>query len=78
MGAWIPFAPTADVARTTGDPRASLAQRYASRADFLAQVRRSAEAVAHEGFLLAKDADAVVEQAALRWDRVVGTVRAGQ
>lgn len=67
-GAWIPFALTREARVAANDPRLAVAERYSSRADFLARSRVIAEGLVRGGYLLADDVDWVVEQAAARWD----------
>ncbi len=71
-GAWIPFALTREARAAAGDPRLSVAERYASREAFLAQSRAAAEKLAQAGYLLADDIGWMVEQAGRRWDWVAG------
>lgn len=52
----------------SGDPRLSIAERYASRADYLAAVRLAAQALIAARFVLAEDIDSILERAGLRWD----------
>lgn len=64
------FAPTAD-ARPDGDPRPSLAERYADRDDYLAQVRQAAGALVRDRYLLEEDVPLVVENCAARYDEAL-------
>jgi len=68
MGSTVPFARTAAERARTGDPRPAVEERYASREDYLARVRRAAEGMVAERHLLAEDVDAVVARAAALWD----------
>jgi hypothetical protein len=52
----------------TGDPRASIAERYASREDYLARARQVAEGLVQQRHLLAEDVDLLVNLAAGRYD----------
>jgi hypothetical protein len=70
-GSTIPFAPTPAERRSRADPRPSIAERYPSREDFLAQVARAAAALAAEGYLLTSDVDEVVATSARRWDEFI-------
>jgi hypothetical protein len=51
-----------------GDPRLSIAERYASREQYLERVRQAAEALAREGYLLADDVPLSVAAGARLWD----------
>ncbi|MBL4835511.1 MAG: hypothetical protein JKY26_16210 [Pseudomonas sp.] len=55
FGSFVPFAQTEAERVATGDPRPSLEARYASKADYVAQVRASAEALVAQGLLLEED-----------------------
>jgi hypothetical protein len=68
MGSTLPFARTAAERARTGDPRASIEERYAGREDYLGRVRREALAMVTARHLLAEDVDAVVERAGAVWD----------
>ena len=58
--------------QATGDPRPSIEERYASKADYLRQVQQVAEALVQQGYLLAEDLPTVAEQAAQRSDMFRG------
>ncbi|RKP44447.1 alpha/beta hydrolase domain-containing protein [Pararobbsia silviterrae] len=62
FGSVIAFAPS-DGARAPGDPRASLADRYTGRADYVAKVTAAANALAAQGYLLPVDAAAYASRA---------------
>ena len=66
-----PFARTEAERKSAGDPRPSLAARYASRAAFVEQTRLAANkaVAAHE--LLAEDIDGVVAIQAAFYDRIM-------
>jgi hypothetical protein len=67
-GSTLPFARTAEERARRGDPRPSIAERYASREDYLGKVRAAAEALVQKRHMLAEDVDAVVARAATQWD----------
>jgi hypothetical protein len=67
-GATIPFARTRAERAASGDPRPSVAERYATRAAYLEAVRRAAQALARDGYLLAEDVDLSVAAGARLWD----------
>jgi hypothetical protein len=75
MGATIPFPATRQERQARGDPRLSIAERYPSKADYLAQVRHAAQALIEKGYLLAGDLDFVVDQAAERYQMLREAVR---
>jgi hypothetical protein len=71
-GATLPLARTAAERAATGDPRPSIAERYASRGEYLARVRAAALALAREGYLLDEDVELSVAAGARLWDRLAG------
>jgi hypothetical protein len=62
------FAATRAQRLAANDPRPSIEERYASRDQYLALVRKAAEALAAERYVLAEDIDVLVANAAARWD----------
>jgi hypothetical protein len=64
QGAVVPFAATREVRVASGDPRPSLAERYADDAAYIAAVRSAAEAAVAERLLLPRDAEALAARAA--------------
>ena len=68
-GSFLPFVATARDRR--GDPRPSLAERYADRANFLARTRAAADALVGQGFLLARDVPVIVAEAGRGYDTVM-------
>jgi hypothetical protein len=75
MGATIPFPATRQEREVRGDPRLSIEERYPSKTDYLAQVRRAVQALIEESYLLAEDLDFVVDQAAERYQMLREAVR---
>jgi hypothetical protein len=67
-GATIPFSPTPAARQAAGDPRPSIAERYASKEDYLEQVRQAAQGLLQARYLLAEDVDGIVQQAAQHYD----------
>lgn len=72
LGSTVPFARTAAERAAAGDPRPSVAERYPSRAAYLAEVRAAAERLVEGRYLLAGDVDLCVTIAAERYDAVAG------
>ena len=68
MGSTIPFAATKTQREASGDPRASIEERYASRDEYLNKVRTAAQGLASAGYLLEEDLETVLENAAKRYD----------
>ena len=73
LAGWTLPLPTTQAEReATGDPRASIEERYASREDYLEQVTRAAMDLAAEGYLLEEDVAEVVELAGRKYDYFAG------
>jgi hypothetical protein len=72
LGSRVPFARDAAQRAETGDPRASLAERYADRDDYARRARAAADALVAARHLLADDVDVVVTAALADYD---GTLR---
>ena len=62
------FAATTESRETTGDPRASLNERYQDRDEYLDSVREEAMKLAADRYLLDEDIEIVVEACADRYD----------
>jgi hypothetical protein len=72
QGSFIPFARTKAERELRHDPRASLAERYSGRADYLGKVEAAARKLAAEGYLLEADVPQVVEHSAVEWGYLEG------
>lgn len=70
MGSTLPFARTAIERERRGDPRPSIAERYASRAAYLTAAREAAEALVAARYALAEDVEAMVARAGQLWDLI--------
>jgi hypothetical protein len=68
VGSYIPFAATAEQRQASGDPRLSIAERYAGRDEYLQRVRSEAEALVAGRYLLAPDVAPIVARAGAHWD----------
>jgi hypothetical protein len=68
LGSYIPFPATAAKRAAVKDPRAAIAERYASKRSYLDKVRAAAEQLLAERYLRAEDSTAVVERAGQHWD----------
>src|SRR5262245_59148061 len=71
-GATLPFARTRAERAASGDPRLSIGERYASRAEYLDRVREAGRALAREGYLLEEDIEVSVAAAARLWESFAG------
>ncbi|MCZ6677498.1 MAG: alpha/beta hydrolase domain-containing protein, partial [Candidatus Poribacteria bacterium] len=67
-GGTLPFAATASERRASGDPRRSIAERYASKENYQAQVRAAAEKLVQAGYMLEEDITISLAQASKFWD----------
>jgi Alpha/beta hydrolase domain len=70
-GSTIPFARTRAERDAAADPRPSVEERYASRADYLERVRTAAHSLVGDGYLLEEDLELSVAAAGRFWDHVV-------
>jgi hypothetical protein len=74
MGATLPFAPTPSEREASGDPRLSIEERYASKADYLERVTMAAQELVAAGYLLEEDLQTVRDQASDRYDLLASHV----
>jgi len=63
-GGYIPFARTRAERIASGDPRPSIEERYGTQEGYLCVVRRAAESLVKDRFLLRADADRIISTAA--------------
>ena len=73
-GGLLPFAVTKEARTQRGDPRLSIAERYASRAAYLEAATKAAEALVAARYLLAEDIEPVIQRAAQRYDLLTARV----
>ena len=71
-GSTLRFALTKSERERTNDPRASIAERYASKAAYLEVVRETTRRMIAERHVLAEDLEGIVERAGRRWDWITG------
>jgi reactive intermediate/imine deaminase len=67
-GSFIPFAATREQRLESGDPRASIEERYKDRQDYIDRISAAARELAGGRYLLQRDIAAVIEQAGRQWD----------
>ena len=73
LAGWtLPLPATEAERESTGDPRASIEERYAGREDYLEQVTHAAMDLVSERYLLQEDVDEVVELAGRKYDYWMG------
>ena len=70
LGSTIPFPPTRADRQRTSDPRASIEERYASKAAYLERVREVTRRLIASRYVLADDLEAIVDRASRVWDWV--------
>jgi hypothetical protein len=70
-GSYIPFPKTRAEREKSRDPRQSIEERYASRADYLSRVERAANQLATERYVLGPDVKPIVEEAGQHWDWIM-------
>lgn len=68
LGSYVPFAGTKAERDQAGDSRPSIAERYASRERYLAQVKDAAAALVSDRYLLADDVQSIVDRGGQHWD----------
>ena len=71
-GSTLPFARTRAEREAAGDPRPAIAERYASRADYLARVRGAAQKLVDAGYLLEEDIETSVAYGERNWNAWAG------
>jgi hypothetical protein len=74
-GAYIPLPTTRQLREKAKDPRQSISERYASRADYLKKIQESANGLASERYILREDIAAIVESAGRHWDSLMAPAR---
>ncbi len=70
LGSFIPLPTTKEQRVKTGDSRLSVAERYKSREDYLAQINKAATALVRERLMLSDDIPQVMDRASATWDWV--------
>jgi hypothetical protein len=74
-GAYIPLPATRAEREKAKDPRPAIAERYASKADYLKRIQESAAALATQRYVLKQDVAAIVESAGRHWDSLMAPAR---
>ncbi len=69
-GSTLPFPITREARETSGDPRPSIAERYASQAAYVEEVQKAAERLIQERYMLTEDLEELLEQAAQHYDQL--------
>jgi hypothetical protein len=72
LGSFAPLARTAAEREKSGDPRLSVAERYASREQYMGKFAEAAMKLIHDRFLLREDLAAVLERGQREWNEIAG------
>jgi hypothetical protein len=72
LGSFIPLAKTAEERKQRGDSRISIAERYASRDQYLTKFEDAAKKLIQQRFLLQEDLPEIRQRGQQEWDEVVG------
>jgi hypothetical protein len=67
VGSYVPFARTADERKASGDPRKSIAERYAVREEYMARFTKALDVLVAARWILAEDRGAMVRLGELEW-----------
>ncbi len=71
LGSFLPFPRNAEERQKTGDPRPSVAERYASREQYLGQYAEAAKKLVGQRFMLEEDLQAVLDRGREEWNEVM-------
>ncbi len=71
LGSWIPLAKSAEERKKSGDPRLSIAERYASQEEYMGKFEQAAKKLIEQRFLLQEDLPAMLERGKLEWKTIV-------
>ena len=77
-GSYIPFAKTRGDREKNHDPRASVEERYGTRAEYVRRVEEAAKKLAQERYLLQEDVAPIVEAAGQHWDWTMANASVSQ
>ncbi|HET7890543.1 MAG TPA: alpha/beta hydrolase domain-containing protein [Candidatus Sulfotelmatobacter sp.] len=64
---YIPFPKTAVEREKTGDPRKSIAERYADRDDYMRRYKNAVDGLVKQRWILEEDRDAVIQRGEQEW-----------
>jgi hypothetical protein len=68
LGSYLPFAKTREQREAGGDPRLSVAERYANRDAYFGRFATAALSLARDRYVLAGDLAPILERGAEEWD----------
>jgi Alpha/beta hydrolase domain len=72
IGSYIPFAKTRAEREAHGDPRRGIDERYRSRADYLARVRKAIDDLVRKRYVLEQDVETMMSRGAAQWEHATG------
>jgi hypothetical protein len=64
---YLPFPRTAEERQKTGDPRKSIAERYAGREDYLTQYKKAVDDLVQQHWILPEDRAALLHRGEQEW-----------
>ena len=67
VGSYVAFPRTAEEAKKSGDPRRSVAERYASREDYMARFTKALDGLVAARWILAEDREAMLQSGEREW-----------
>jgi hypothetical protein len=67
-GSYLPFPKTVEEGRKSGDPRKPIAERYASRTEYLNRYGHAVDDLIKERWILPEDREAFMERGAQEWE----------
>ena len=67
-GSYLPFAKDAATRKQSGDPRRSVAERYASRKDYLDKFAKATDDLIQQRWILPEDRGALLQRGGEEWD----------
>jgi len=68
IGSYLQFPKTAAERKQSGDPRQSVAERYASREAYLEKFAKATDDLVHQRWILSEDRAALLDRGAEEWD----------
>ena len=68
---YIPFPKTAAEREKSGDPRKSIAERYANREDYMTRYAKALDELVKQRWILPEDREALLHRGEQEWDEAV-------
>jgi hypothetical protein len=66
-GSYVPFPKTAAERQRSGDPRKSIAERYANKDEYLAKYKTAVDALVAQRWILKEDREALLDRGTVEW-----------